>query len=110
MRTNAGNCLLWAVVVAWAVLPNTAKAQTTLIRTDANDTQKSASPLVPGVTTGNYLNPLQVALRSWYRGSQSNNFSVGRGPNSVAFDGANIWVTNQGGNSVSKLALVMALS
>jgi DNA-binding beta-propeller fold protein YncE len=30
-------------------------------------------------------------------------FSVGSIPIGIAFDGANIWVTNQGINSVSKL-------
>jgi DNA-binding beta-propeller fold protein YncE len=30
-------------------------------------------------------------------------FSVGGGPFSVAFDGANIWVTNSSGNTVTKV-------
>ena len=30
-------------------------------------------------------------------------FAVNRGPQGVAFDGANIWVTNSGSNDVTKL-------
>src|SRR5262245_65141690 len=34
---------------------------------------------------------------------QSGAFAVGKGPEGVAFDGANVWVTNQFSNSVTKL-------
>src|SRR5258705_3430288 len=48
------------------------------------------------------INPLQVALLKWapYSGVT---FHVGSGPTGVAFDGASIWVTNGGSNSVTKL-------
>jgi hypothetical protein len=54
-------------------------------------------------------NPLQVALLRWYPAIQTGvQFAVtsaplGYGPTAVAFDGANIWVTNTGSNTVSKL-------
>jgi hypothetical protein len=56
-----------------------------------------------GVVSGKYLNPLQLGLLSWYGGSQPNNIGVGNGPLGVAFDGANVWVTNQADNTVTKL-------
>jgi len=36
-------------------------------------------------------------------GANLGNFSVGNQPTGVAFDGANIWVANQGSNTLSKL-------
>jgi DNA-binding beta-propeller fold protein YncE len=36
-------------------------------------------------------------------GAALGNFAVGTSPNSLAFDGANVWVTNSGSNTVSKL-------
>src|SRR4029434_5974931 len=35
--------------------------------------------------------------------TNTTSFAVGRGPGAVVFDGANIWVANQFGNSVTKL-------
>ena len=50
------------------------------------------------------LNPLQVALLRWYEASEAgNDFAVGNQSSFVAFDGANIWVTNQFDGTVSKL-------
>ena len=49
-------------------------------------------------------NPLQIALLRWYEASQNGaSFAVGSAPFGVAFDGANIWVANSGGNNVTKL-------
>lgn len=49
-------------------------------------------------------NPLQIAILRWYPANQSEAaFSVGTEPIGVAFDGANIWVTNYGSNNVTKL-------
>jgi len=48
-------------------------------------------------------NPLQVAILHWYKANRSTQFPVGSEPFGVAFDGANIWVANEGGNSVTKL-------
>ena len=49
------------------------------------------------------VNPLQVALLKWYPANQAPNatFGVGEGPTGVAFDGANIWVSNNGDSSVT---------
>src|SRR5579859_3038064 len=49
------------------------------------------------------LNPLQIAILHWYNANQAASFAVGNGPFSVAFDGANIWVTNAKSNNVIKL-------
>ncbi len=49
-------------------------------------------------------NPLQVALLRWYPANQSGaTFGVGANPRGVAFDGANIWVSNHGSSNVTKL-------
>jgi outer membrane lipoprotein-sorting protein len=48
-------------------------------------------------------NPNQVAILRWYSANQTANFPVGIAPFGVAFDGANIWVTNEGSNNVTKL-------
>ena len=47
----------------------------------------------------------QVALLRWYGANQSGNtnFAVGTSPWGAAFDGANIWVANNGGGNVTKL-------
>ena len=50
------------------------------------------------------FNPLQVAILRWYDANTAGlQFPVGTGPRAVAFDGANIWVTNQGNDTVTKL-------
>src|SRR5207253_11447517 len=46
-------------------------------------------------------NPQQIAILHWYKANRTAQFHVGTGP--AAFDGANIWVANQGSNSVTKL-------
>jgi len=48
-------------------------------------------------------NPQQIALLRWYEANQTTSFAVGASPFGVAFDGANIWVANQGSATVSKL-------
>src|SRR5438270_11790610 len=55
-----------------------------------------------GVTRSN-LNPLQIATLHWYDANLSASFSVGSYPSDVAFDGGNIWVTNVGSNTVTKI-------
>ncbi|MGA8762531.1 MAG: hypothetical protein WB562_06540, partial [Candidatus Sulfotelmatobacter sp.] len=49
------------------------------------------------------LNPLKVALLKWYAANTTTSFNVGNEPNGVAFDGANILVTNFSDGTVSKL-------
>ncbi len=52
-----------------------------------------------------FVSPLQVALLKWFPAYQaSNGFHVGINPYGVVFDGANIWVTNNGSNTVTKLS------
>ena len=59
---------------------------------------------VAGALEARQLNPLQVALLRWYEASEAgNDFAVGNQSSFVAFDGANIWVTNQSDDTVSKL-------
>ncbi len=48
-------------------------------------------------------NPLKVALLKWYPANQTTSFKVGNAPRSIVFDGANIWVTNENDDTVSKL-------
>ena len=49
-------------------------------------------------------NPLQVALLKWYPANRTGlNVTVGTQPSGVAFDGTHIWVSNQGGGSVSEI-------
>lgn len=48
-------------------------------------------------------NPLKIALLKWYAASEAAEFKVGKFPEGVAFDGANIWVSNAGDNTVTKL-------
>ena len=55
-----------------------------------------------GVVTSS-KNPLQIALLHWYNANLATQFAAAAGPFGVAFDGANIWVTNFAGNTVSKL-------
>ena len=50
------------------------------------------------------LNPRQVALLRWYEANNTGKtFAAGPNPRYIAFDGANIWVTNGGTNRVTKL-------
>jgi len=50
------------------------------------------------------FNPLQVALLRWYQANQTENqFTVGSNPYGIAFDGANIWVTNCNSNTLTEL-------
>jgi hypothetical protein len=46
-----------------------------------------------GVTASN-RNPLQIALLHWYDANLTTAFKVSHAPVGLAFDGANIWVTN----------------
>jgi hypothetical protein len=48
-------------------------------------------------------NPEQIAILHWYAANLATTFTVGATPQGVAFDGANIWVTNFAASTVSKL-------
>jgi hypothetical protein len=60
-----------------------------------------SSPLI-GVTSSSQ-NPLQIAILHWYDANLTTQFTTATGPMGVAFDGANIWVSNDGSNNVTKL-------
>jgi hypothetical protein len=52
-------------------------------------------------------NPLQIAMLRWYSVNEGwLDYPTGTGPNRVAFDGANIWVTNYASNNVTKLRAI----
>ncbi|HXN62875.1 MAG TPA: hypothetical protein VN886_20680, partial [Acidimicrobiales bacterium] len=60
-----------------------------------------AGPQGPqGPAGGISLAAMRAALLQWY----PQTYSVGSSPLGVAFDGTNIWVVNQGSNSVTKLS------
>jgi len=49
-------------------------------------------------------NPQQIALLRWYEANQTGiTYTVGTSPYGIAFDGANLWIANQGSNTVTKL-------
>jgi outer membrane lipoprotein-sorting protein len=48
-------------------------------------------------------NPLKIALLKWYPANLTTSFKAGDNPYAVVFDGANIWVSNNGDNTVTKL-------
>ena len=55
-----------------------------------------------GVVTSS-KNPLQIALLHWYNANLTTQFTVGTSPYGMAFDGANIWVANNSGGSVTEI-------
>ena len=56
-------------------------------------------PPGPAPTAGIPLMQQKAALLQWWK----QDFPVGDSPTGIAFDGANIWVTNRNSNTVSKL-------
>jgi len=59
-------------------------------------------PQGPPGPPGLSLNPLRVALLKW-SANTATSFPVGASPRALAFDGANMWVANYGGDTVTKL-------
>jgi len=66
-----------------------------------------ASPSPVAVAGGGFVGSrksvMEIALLKWYDTNKVTTFAVGANPNGIAFDGANIWVTNSASNTVSKL-------
>ena len=60
-------------------------------------------PLAPSQVVNSSKNPNQIAILHWYAANLTTKFTVGNTPAAVAFDGAYIWVANQGSNNVTKL-------
>jgi hypothetical protein len=63
--------------------------------------QGPAGPQGATGPAGGPTNVAAIALLRWYTGSVT--YSAGTGPWGLAFDGANIWVTNNGGNTLTKI-------
>ena len=78
---------------------NIAIAGTPVIDANRNRVGNPTVPVGPG---GTPINPQQVALLKWAPHSGLS-FPVGSAPYGVAFDGANIWIANNGSNTVTKL-------
>ena len=55
------------------------------------------------------VNVNSVAILRWYAANLTASFPVGAGPGAAAFDGSNMWVTNNTSNDVSKLRASDAL-
>jgi hypothetical protein len=57
-----------------------------------------------GASSNPQINPQQLALLRWYSVNQSSDdTTVGFNPRGIAFDGAHVWVSNNGGDTVSKV-------
>jgi DNA-binding beta-propeller fold protein YncE len=57
----------------------------------------------PAGSTGVGLNPIQIALLRWYSSNSSfSAITVGSLPRALTFDGANIWVANNGSNTITR--------
>src|ERR1039457_1049453 len=82
-----------------------AGAATVILLATAQHQRAFASPsAVPeAVVSGAYKNPLQLALLYWYPANLTASFAVGNYPGGMAFDGANIWVSNVADSTVTKL-------
>jgi len=61
------------------------------------------SAMAQGGVVNSTKNPNQIALKHWYKANLTTSFPVGTSPGAVTFDGANIWVSNQFDNTVTKL-------
>src|ERR1700680_3924501 len=68
---------------------------------DQKEVGTNLPPLTTTVIPPN--NPLQVAILRWYGANLTTQLPVGTTPWGVAFDGANVWVVNNGSNTVSEL-------
>jgi DNA-binding beta-propeller fold protein YncE len=72
----------------------------------AHSQDQSGFPPTTGAFAGVVVssqNPLQIALLHWYQANLVTQFPAGTGPYGVVFDGANIWVANNGSNKVTKI-------
>ena len=57
---------------------------------------------MPMVAQQSPINPKAVAILRWYPANLTTFFSAGQYPAGLAFDGANIWVTNNVADTVQK--------
>lgn len=81
----------------------------TIVKRDASGNFTAGTITASGLTfpDGSSIVPLrtppQIAMLAWYQANQTATFAVGTNPDAVAFDGANIWVENNGSTTVTKL-------
>ncbi|AUB81634.1 hypothetical protein THSYN_12135 [Candidatus Thiodictyon syntrophicum] len=47
--------------------------------------------------------PLKIGMLRWYKVGMPSTVFVGRNPQAIAFDGANVWVANWSGDTITKL-------
>ena len=58
----------------------------------------------PGIgVTQSLKNSQQIAMLHWYDANLTTTFTVGHGPEDMAFDGTSLWIANFFGNNVTKL-------
>jgi hypothetical protein len=89
-RVVIGICLVVALVAATNLIPGRA--------------QETSTPgIQPPANGAPPVNPLKVALLKWYAANLTTSFKVGDNPYGIAFDGTNMWVSNNGDNTVTKL-------
>jgi len=65
--------------------------------------QEAGTPEQQSAGKGLPVNPLKLALLKWFPAYRSTSFKVGKSPIGLAFDGANIWVSDQYGFSLTEL-------
>ncbi|HWY54574.1 MAG TPA: YncE family protein [Terriglobales bacterium] len=98
MKLHAIYALMLVVVVAVvAFIPGRAQVANTLLEEAASNNGQ------PGTKNWPAGNPLKIAQLKWYAANLTTSFKVGQQPYGLAFDGANMWVSNNGDSRVSKL-------
>src|SRR5579863_7890873 len=91
-------CVAILILGLLGISPSLARAQ------DPTETIEPAPPLRPPIgVSSSSQNPLQIALLHWYNANLTTQFKTASNPTAVAFDGASIWVANNGSKSVTKL-------
>ncbi len=113
---SAPPTVTWDPAIGKYILMGIGNNQTTIWRSTFNAnglwnndwtkmTESSPSPaaLAGGGFVGPRKSPMEIALLKWYDVNKVATFAVGNQPIAIAFDGANIWVANNGSNNVTKL-------
>jgi len=49
------------------------------------------------------LNPIQIGMLRWYEATSAGDVAVGDAPSGIAFDGQNLWVTQVGSRTLTKM-------
>src|SRR6516165_4284342 len=95
--------VLMREVLSWACLGALSLSFAVPSRAQQSDDQvpgqsDSYAPPESAATTTNPVNVNAVAILRWYPANLTTTFAVGIAPANVAFDGANIWVTDPSGD------------